>query len=447
MAPSRPASARSYLCIDLKSFYASVECVERGLDPLTALLAVADPDRGTGTICLALSPALKALGIRNRCRVYEIPRWIPYVKAVPRMKLYIDYAARIYSTYLDFIAAEDIHVYSIDEAFFDVTAYLRLYHASPRELAVRLMDAVLRRTGIRATAGIGTNLYLAKIALDILAKHAPDFIGELDEPAYRERLWRHQPLTDFWRIGPGIARHLATLGLFTMEDIAHAPTDLLYREFGVDAELLIDHAWGREPVRMADIKAYRSKTHSLSSGQVFLRDYAFAEARLVAKEMMDQLCLDMVEKGVATASVTLWVAYSSHPAATPAPAPGEGIPGVSPEDVRLPGVAATATLVRPSSSGPAWIAAIDDLFARTVSPAACIRRVNLSCNHLVREEDIDYGLFDDPAQEVKTRSLQSAVNTIKRRFGKDAILKGMDFLPGATTRERNHQIGGHKSGE
>lgn len=428
------APERTYLCIDLKSFYASVECVERGLDPMTARLAVADPERGDKTICLAISPAMKALGIRNRCRVFEIPRGLEYVKAVPRMRKYIEYAARIYGIYLDWIAKEDIHVYSVDEAFLDVTNYLKLYRTDGRGMAQRLMGAVLRQTGIRATCGIGTNLYLAKVALDITAKHAPDFIGELDEDRYRRELWRHRPLTDFWRIGGGIATRLAGMGLYTMEDVARCDESWLYKAFGIDAELLIDHAWGREPVRMEHIKAYRSKTSCLSSGQVLMRDYAFDEGRLVAKEMMDQLCLDMVEKGVATASVTLAVGYARR--RTEEGAPEE--PG---------GTAGTAALPRASSAAADWMDAVGKLYGEVVDPMRRIRRVNLTCNRLVREEDIEFGLFDLPTHEVKSRELQRTVNGIKRRFGKNAILKGMDLQAGATARERNRQIGGHKSGD
>ena len=258
---------RSYLCIDLKSFYASVECVERCLDALTTNLVVADPERGDKTICLAVSPSLKALGVKNRCRVFEIPKQIPYIMAPPRMKLYIEYSANIYAIYLRYVAKEDIHVYSIDEAFLDVTDYLGMYGMTARQLAVTIMEDVKRETGITATAGIGTNLYLAKVALDITAKHAEDHIGFLTEELYRKTLWEHRPLTDFWRIGRGTVNRLGSLGLLTMKDVAQADEDALYKMFGVDAELLIDHAWGRESVTMADIKAYRPENNSVGSGQ------------------------------------------------------------------------------------------------------------------------------------------------------------------------------------
>ncbi|MDO4483529.1 MAG: DNA repair protein, partial [Clostridia bacterium] len=293
-------TCRQYLCIDLKSFYASVECVERGLNPMTARLVVADASRTNTTICLAVSPAMKKLGVKNRCRVFDIPTHLQYITAPPRMQKYIDYAAEVYGVYLRFIAPEDIHVYSIDEAFLDVTPYLSMYGMDAPALGNRIRQAVLARTGIPASCGVGDNLYLAKIALDITAKHSPDFMGILSEESYRETLWQHRPLTDFWRVGPGTAARLARYGLTTMEQIAHAPEKLLYKEFGIDAEILIDHAWGREPVTMADIKAYKSQTKSISAGQVLARGYSFMEALVIVKEMTDQLTLDLVAQGLMT---------------------------------------------------------------------------------------------------------------------------------------------------
>ena len=307
-----------YICIDLKSFFASVECVERGLDPMKTLLVVADPEREKGTICLAVTPAMKALGVRNRCRVFEIPSNIKYIMAPPRMQKYIDYAAEIYGIYLRYISANDIFVYSIDEAFIDITPYMKKYSMNGREFALFLMNKISDELGIRATAGIGTNLYLTKIALDITAKHSPDFIGYLDTESYRETLWDHKPLTDFWHIGEGTARRLAKCGIYTMRQIAMMDEEILYKIFGIDAELLIDHAWGREPTTMADIKAYRPKTNSLTSGQVLMRDYSFDEGRLILREMMDLLALDMVDKNVVTSSVSLWVGYSGRIGAEPA---------------------------------------------------------------------------------------------------------------------------------
>ena len=302
--------ARSYLCIDLKSFYASVECVERGLDPMTTDLVVADPERGSGTICLAVSPSMKAKGVKNRSRVFQIPAGMDYIMAPPRMQLYIDYAAAIYRIYLRYLAPEDVYVYSIDECFLDVTPYLRRMGLTARGMALFLMGKIQEDLGLRSTAGVGPNLYLAKIALDITAKHAADFIGELDEESYRARLWDHRPLTDFWRIGPGIASHLARLGIYTQRQIAEADEDRLYREFGIDAELLIDHAWGREPTTLADIQRYQAKSRSLSSGQVLWRDYSFEEGKIILKEMLDLMCLDMVDQGLVTSSVSIMVGYS-----------------------------------------------------------------------------------------------------------------------------------------
>lgn len=279
-----------YLVIDLKSFYASVECVERGLDPMTTNLVVADPERTDKTICLAVSPSMKALGVRNRCRVFEIPPDVDYIMAEPRMQKYIDYAADIYAIYLRYIAPKDIHVYSIDEAFLDITPYLERYHRTPREMALFLMGRISEEIGVRSTAGIGTNLYLAKIALDITAKHSPEFIGELTEESYREELWDHRPLTDFWRIGRGISDKLASRGIFTMRQLAMADEDMLYRLFGIDAELLIDHAWGRESTTIEDIKAYKPKVNSLSQGQVLMRNYDKDETRIIVREMMETMC-------------------------------------------------------------------------------------------------------------------------------------------------------------
>ena len=287
----------TFLCIDLKSFYASVECVERGLDPFTTNLVVADPDRSVSTICLAITPAMKKLGIRNRCRIHEIPDHIEYIVAKPRMQLYMEYSARIYGIYLNYVAKEDIHVYSVDECFMDVTRYLSLYHLTAKEMAQKLMDAVMEETGITATAGIGTNLYLAKIAMDIVAKHIEDHIGMLDEISYREQLWGHKPLRDFWRIGSRTERKLAGYGIQTMGDIALTSIqseDWLYKMFGIDAELLIDHAWGCESCKMSDIKNYHTEEHSLSNGQVLMRNYTFEEAAVVVREMTDVLVLDLV---------------------------------------------------------------------------------------------------------------------------------------------------------
>lgn len=418
---------RTYLCIDLKSFYASVECRERGLDPMKTNLVVADPERTEKTICLAVSPAMKALGVPGRCRVFEIPQGMEYLMAPPRMKLYIEYSAEIYSIYLKYIAKEDIHVYSIDEVFLDVTDYLPMYRMTGRELAAKMMEDVVRATGIPAAAGIGTNLYLAKIALDITAKHADGNIGELTEEKYRETLWDHKPLTDFWRVGKGIASRLETVGIRTMREVACAQEDLLYRLFGVDAELLIDHAWGVEPVTISDIKAYQPKSNSIGSGQVFARDYSFAEGKLAVKEMADLLSLELVEKGLVTDSVTLHVGYSN----------------------RLGKKAAhgTASLTAATSSGRRLMEEAEALYERIVDCAVPVRRMTLTCNRVMDEAYRQYDLFTDLEGEERENRLQKAVLDIKDKYGKNAVLKGMNLQKGATTRERNLQIGGHKSGE
>lgn len=418
---------RTYMVIDLKSFYASVECVERGLDSMTARLVVADPERSEKTICLAISPAMKDLGIHNRCRVFEIPKSVDYIMAEPRMQLYIDYAAEIYSIYLKYISKEDIHVYSIDEAFMDVTNYLPLYHMTARELGQVIMWEVLSRFGIRATCGIGTNLYLAKIALDITAKHASDYIGYLDEETYRSALWNHKPLTDFWRIGRGIASKLEHYGIHTMEDISRMDEDFLYKLFGVDAELLIDHAWGRESATIADIKSYKARTNCLTAGQVLGCNYSFKDARLIVKEMMDLLCLEMVEKNLVSNSLTLHVGYANRMGAEPA--------------------RGTASLDMETNADIIMIPAITALYDRIVNPGFPVHRINITVNHVVEEEYRQYSLFADTEELERNRRLQTAMLDIKKKFGKNAILKGMNLQEASTMMERNRQIGGHKSGK
>lgn len=414
-----------FLCIDLKSFFASVECVERGLDPMTTDLVVADPEREKGTICLAVSPSLKAKGVKNRCRVFEIPEGLKYIMAPPRMQKYIDYAAEIYGVYLEYIAPEDIHVYSIDEAFLDVTHYLWLYNMTPKELAIRLMDEVYKKVGVRATCGIGTNLYLCKIALDITAKHSPDFIGILDEESYKETMWNHKPLTDFWRIGNGTAERLARYGIHTMGDIARTPENVLYKWFGIDAELLIDHAWGRESTTMQDIKNYRAKSNCLSSSQVLMRDYTFFEARLIVKEMLDLICLDMVSKKLITDSLSLYVGYSNK--------------------LVVPGTKGTAQVAKKTNADSLIIPAVVSLYDRIVNPEYPIRRIGITCNRVVPDSGGEQlNLFSEIDTD-KNRILQETMLKIKARFGKNAILKGMNFEEAATTRERNSQIGGHKA--
>ncbi|MDO4321873.1 MAG: DNA repair protein [Lachnospiraceae bacterium] len=418
--------SRQYVCIDLKSFYASVECRERNLDPMTARLVVADPERTEKTICLAVSPALKALGIPGRCRVFEIPKGIEYIMATPRMQLYIDYSAEIYAIYLKYIAKEDIHVYSIDEVFMDVTDYLSLYRMTAKELGVMIMQDVMDSVGIPAACGIGTNLYLAKIALDITAKHTKDRIGILDEEEYRRTLWDHRPLTDFWRIGAGTARRLESMGIFTMREIARAEEGELYRQFGVDAELLIDHAWGRETATMADIKAYTPKSNSIGSGQVLGCGCDYEGGRLIVKEMVDMLCLELVDKRLVTDSVTLHIGYNRQ--------------------FRQKSAHGTASMSVITSSAKQITAYAVELYERIVDRHIPIRRVTLTFNHVIDEAYQQYDLFTDPAELEREHRIQQAMLDIKEKYGKNAILKGMNLQEGATAMERNCQIGGHRSG-
>ncbi len=418
---------KQYICIDLKSFYASVECVERGLDPETCDLVVADSERTNKTICLAISPAMKAKGIKNRCRLFEIPKNFKYIIAPPRMQKYIDYSAEIYGIYLKYFSHEDIHVYSIDEVFIDASDYLKLYNCTAKELAKRVTDEVYNKFKIRATCGIGTNLYLAKIALDISAKHAKDHIGYLDEKLYCESLWHHRPLTDFWRIGNGCASRLEKRGIYTMHDIAVADEDMLYKVFGIDAELLIDHAWGRESTTMSDIKNYRAKTNCISQGQVLMRDYNFSEGLIIIKEMADAMCLELNVKKIVTSSLTLHVGYSNKLSISPAHG--------------------TITLSSPCNSPCTIIPNIEDLYKKIVCPDFPVRRMYITCNNVTPATDSrQLNFLEDYIANEKNQQLQNTVINIKSRFGKNAILRGMNFLEGATGRDRNRQIGGHKSG-
>ena len=448
----------TYIAIDLKSFYASAECVSRGLDPLTANLVVADASRTDKTICLAVSPSLKAYGIPGRARLFEVNQklkgtGVQFIIAPPRMAYYIEVSSKIYSIYLRFIAPEDIHVYSIDEVFIDATQYLRMYKTSAHDLAMRLVREVLRETGITATAGIGPNLYLCKVAMDVEAKHQePDKDGvrvaALDELSYRRKYWAHRPLTDFWRIGKGTVNRLAALGMYTLGDVARrslTDEESLYKAFGVNAELLIDHAWGWEPCTMSQIKSYRPVTSSLSSGQVLTRPYSAQEAGLIVREMTDLLVLDLVEKKLVTDQIVLHIGYESGPAedykgpvvadwyGRPTPKPAHG-------SVNLPGATSSTTLI---------LKAAMELFQRIIDPSLQVRRIYVVASHILPEEKADglqLGLFDQaPIDLEKERRQQEAILEIRRRFGKNAILKGMNFEDAATTRERNSQIGGHKA--
>lgn len=419
---------KSFICIDLKSFYASVECVERGLDPFITNLVVADPTRSQSTICLAITPAMKKLGVKNRCRIHEIPAGIEYITAMPRMQLYIDYSVKIYSTYLRYVSKEDIHVYSIDECFMDVTNYLSLYHMTEKEMAVELMDAVMKETGITATAGIGTNLYLAKVAMDIVAKHVDDHIGILNEISYRQQLWDYRPLSDFWRIGSRTERKLSGYGIHTMGDIAYTSVtseDWLYKMFGIDAELLIDHAWGLESCDIHDIKNYHTEEHSLSNGQVLMRNYSFEEAAVVVREMTDVLVLDLVSKGLTTGSVTLWIAYDHR--------------------YERPSSHGTVRLTSLTNSSGTIMDEVDKLYQKITDRHTGIRRIEICANRVMPEGYLQYDLFTDPAAVEKEKNLQQAILDVKRRYGKNAIMRGANLLDCSTYRERNNQIGGHRA--
>lgn len=489
---------RQYIAIDLKSFYASVECMERGLDPLDACLVVADASRTDKTICLAVSPALKAYGTGGRPRLFEVVQRVREVNcnrgrsgksrsarelrehpefavdfhiAPPRMGLYLDYSTRIYNVYLRYVAHEDIHVYSIDEVFIDATAYLKIYDTTAHGLAMAMIREVLRETGITATAGIGTNLYLCKVAMDIIAKKMPADddgvrIAELDEMAYRRLLWGHTPLTDFWRVGRGIAARLAPWGIFTMGDIARASLtreDLLYKLFGVNAELLIDHAWGWEPVTIDLVKAYRPETQSISSGQVLHSPYPPRMARNVALEMADSVSLKLLDKGLVTDQIVLTIGYDTESLSNPGIRKnytGRVTTDFYGREVPLH-AHGTANIGRHTSSGRVITEKTAQLFDRIVNPDLLVRRITLSFNHLLSEgsskakprilqpdlftdmEELERKENERKASEQKERKQQEAVLRIKKMFGKNAILRGLNYAEGATQRERNEQIGGH----
>ncbi len=455
---------RQYVAIDLKSFYASVECFERGLNPLTARLVVADESRTDKTICLAVSPALKAYGIPGRARLFEVKSRLAEIKqrtgedidfiiAPPRMAKYIDFSTTIYKTYLNYIAPEDIHVYSIDEVFIDVTAYLQTYKMTAHELTIKMIRDVLSRTGITATAGIGTNLYLAKIAMDITAKHMEADadgvrIAELNEYTYRKLLWDHKPITDFWRIGGGTARRLANNHMYTMGDIARrslTDEERLYQIFGIDAEILIDHAWGIEPTTMEDIKSYKPSTNSLSSGQVLSTPYPVDKAKIIVREMIELLVLDMVRKHVVTDNITLDINYDrenvdngKYKGELQVDHYGRLVPMHS---------HGTANLNKHTSSTALIVNALMELYDRIIDEELTVRRVTLSANNLKKEEDNyeQFDIFTDPEKEEQEKRLQNAMLAIQDKYGKNAILKGTNLLDGATTIARNGQIGGHKS--
>ena len=468
---------RTYITIDLKSFYASVECVDRGLDPLSTNLVVADESRTEKTICLAVSPSLKAYGIGGRARLFEVyqkARGVDFIIAPPRMAHYIEVSTKVYQTYLKYIAPEDIHVYSIDEVFMDVTAYLHSYKMTAHQLAMKMIRDVLATTGITATAGIGTNMYLAKVAMDIVAKKMPADkdgvrIAELDEMSYRRELWDYRPLSKFWRVGRGIAEKLAVYGIDTMGMIARMSIQnegLLYRLFGVNAELLIDHAWGWEPCTIEAVKAYRPETNSFSSGQVLQEPYTFKKARVVIREMAEGMALDLVSKRLVTDQLVLTVGYDAECLTRPEIREkyhGEITTNHSGKPVPKH-AHGTFNFERPTSSSRLIMDGATELFDRCVNPDLLIRRLNLTTNHVVSEASVsaqdcapqqldlftDYEALEkqrqaEQAKLDKERRMQEAQLKIKKRFGKNAILRGLNFEEGATAKERNKQIGGHKA--
>ena len=457
---------KTYLAIDLKSFYASVECRERLLDPLTTKLVVADKSRTSKTICLAVTPALKAYGLSGRSRLFEVEakareikrqtgKELDYIVAPPRMALYIQYSTRIYNVYLRYFAPEDIHVYSIDEGFIDATSYLPFYKMTAHDLAVKVIHEVLKETGITATAGIAPNLFLCKAAMDIVAKHIPADkdgvrIAEIDVSSYRKELWNHQPITDFWRVGKATARRLEKHFLHTMGDIARMSLnnpEILFDEFGIDAEILIDHAWGIEPVGMKDIKSYKSEAKSLGSGQVLHEPYPFEKAKIIVREMAELLALDLFKKKMVAASVTLQVGYDVE-SLNLKNFDGEVVRDFYGRDIPKP-AHASAWLGQETNSSKIIVEAFVRLFEKIVNPSWLVRRVNITANNTKLESEHQPGLFDDVDKkdggfnQEKEDSLQKTRLEIMRKFGKNALLKGMNLQEGATTIERNQSIGGH----
>ncbi|MBP5247149.1 MAG: DNA methylase [Fibrobacter sp.] len=453
---------RIYIAIDLKSFYASVECTLRGLDPLTTNLVVADASRSEKTICLAVSPSLKALGIPGRARLFEVlqkledhrkrtGQKIDFITAPPQMAKYIDISAEIYKVYLKYISADDIHVYSIDECFFDVTRYLSLYKKSAHDLARTMIQDVLKSTGITATAGIGPNLFLCKAAMDILAKHIPADkdgvrIAEIDEQIFREKLWTHRPLTSFWQIGTGLSQRLESMGLFTMGDIARASLQIpehLYKTFGINAEILIDHAWGYEPCTIADIKKFKPKSNSLGSGQVLSHAYSKEKSRIVIREMADGIVLDLIDKHLVTNAITLDIAFDRENI-TQGIYNGPIAIDRYGREVPKP-VHGTANLGRYTSSHSQILQSVTTLFEKLVPKDLTVKRLNLTANNVLDASFEEFDLFTDTKAEEKEKKRMQAELLIKKRFGKNAILKGMDLQEGATAKERNEQIGGHRA--
>ena len=416
---------KTYLCIDLKSFYASVECVELGLDPFKVNLVVADPTRGGGAITLAATPAIKKLGVSSRGRIFEIDPKIEYMITPPRMHLYMEYSCRVYKIFLEFIAKEDIHVYSIDESFLDITNYLKLYQVNAKELAKKMLDRIYEKTGLIATVGIGTNLYLAKIAMDISAKHNADRIACLNEDLYRQTLWHHTPMTDFWMLGNGTERRLHKLGIYDMYDLSQFPIEILYKEFGVNAEYIIDHAWGKEPTTIQDIKNYKSKQHSISNSQILFEDYSYKNAFVVMKEMVDQNVLTLTEKHLVTKQISLMIGYS--------------------KDCIKPSCG-SCKITNCTNSYSILLEEFKRLYIRIVNPNYPIRQIAISFQDVKDEYYYEnYDLFTDVEKVEREKKLQETLVQIKHRYGKNAILKGMNALDFATAKKRNTLIGGHNA--
>ena len=417
---------KTYLCIDMKTFYASVECAERKLNPFETNLVVADLTRGKNALCLAITPKLKALGIKNRCRISEIPSNIKYEVAPPRMRLYIEYAADIYAIFLKYFSSQDIHVYSIDESFIDVSDYLKLYNMGARAMARLLIREILEQKGIPSTVGIGTNLYLAKIALDITAKHSKSHIGYLTEDIYKEKLWKHRPITDFWQVAKGTAARLSKYGIYDMEGIARAPQELLYKEFGVNAELLIDHAYGRESCLIEDIKSYKTKSKSVSFSQILPRDYTYEEAQVVLVEMLFNGTRELMKRHVITNKLDIIIGYTK-----------ELIPATG-GSAKM-----TITTQLPSLMQPYLL----QLYEKTTVKDIPIRRIGLCFSNIVDEHCEGYDLFTNMYEVERERNREKVALAVTSKYGKNALLRGVNFLECSTQRERNTFIGGHRAGD
>ena len=415
---------RVYVCIDLKTFFASVECVERKLDPFKVDLIVADPSRGNGAICLAISPKMKSRGIKNRCRVWEIPKNIHPIVAKPRMKKYIEYSVRIYKVYLKYFDKNDIHVYSIDECFIDITSYISLYKKTPKEIAKMLIDAVYKETAITAAVGIGTNLYLTKIALDITAKHSKDNIGYLDEEIYKKELWHHIPLTDFWQIGKGIENRLLNLRLKDMYDVAHCEEAILYKEFGINAEYLIDHAKGKESCTIEDIKSYKPKSSSISNSQILFEDYSYENARKVLIEMVDNIILQLVSQKQYTSSIKVIIGYSKD---------------------KIPPLTITIKLDQATSSYNIILNKVLEEYDFRINQYIPIRRIGICLGKLEDKLIEQLDLFSVHEIKEKDLRIEMAMNEIKNKYGKNSILRGISYDESATQMKRNCMVGGHNA--